>query len=236
MAELRRVAIGVTGLLLLVLVWGGARVLFLSAPEPHLPAESSLRVAKIEGANAQEAIPQDLTTRPLFWHGRQPYQPPAVSAQASDQPEEVLEMEIDAVQLVGVLGAGDESGIIVTHAGSSRRLALDDEIEGWRFTGLSDEGAKFTSSGRTRLLTMEHAAVTAPQKKKDRSAADKSDRKAGKKSREEVRAETRAQQAERRKQASRKGSRRTARMTSVWGGPPKQAEPEKPAEDQAEEQ
>ncbi|NND66524.1 MAG: hypothetical protein HKN19_02955 [Halioglobus sp.] len=140
------------------------------------------------------------------------------------------------MQLVGVLGAGDESGIIVTHAGSSRRLALDEEIEGWRFIGLSDEGAKFSSSGRTRLLTMEHAAVSAPQKKKDRSSADESDKKAGKKSREEVRAEARAQKAERRKQASRNGSRRTARITSVWGGPPKQAEPEKSADDQAQEQ
>lgn len=231
-AQLRGVAIGVTGLLLLVLLWGGGRVLFLPAPEPHLPAESSLRVAGVAGAEQAQELATDLTERPLFWYGRKPYEPPAAEVVVSEAPEEVLEMAIDEVQLVGVLGAGDQSGIIVTHAGASRRLALDDEIEGWSFVGLSDDGARFASEGRTRVLTMEHAAPSAPPKRKDKSSADKSDKKAGKKSRDEDRTRKRAKKSESRTNEG--GSRQQPRMTSVWGGPPKKAEPEEPADDAAQ--
>lgn len=235
LAELRRVALGVTGLLVVVVAWGAGRVMLLSAPEPHLPAESSLHVAGVAGEDAAQALPDDLTSRPLFWYGRTPYEPPPQEAEVFEQPQEVLEMEIDEVQLVGILGAGDQSGIIVSHAGASRRLALDDEIEGWRFVGLSAEGAEFTSLGRTRVLTMEHAAPPAPAKKKSADKAAKSDKKAEKAARSESRAQRRAREAEDRARDRVRPERRKSRMTSVWGGPPQQAEPEQDGDDKPEE-
>ena len=231
-AELRRLALGVTGLLVLVVLWGAGRVLFLSPPEPHLPAASSLNVVGVMGADAGEQLPPDFTARPLFFYGRRPYEPPEQEEEVVELVEEVPEMEIDEVRLVGVLGAGDQSGIIVSHAGSSRRLKLDDEIEGWRFVGLAEGGAEFTSLGRTRVLTMEHAAPRAAGRKKAKSRAEKSGKKDNKKDDEKAKEEERAKKrAERREESrSRESGRRDRRspgMTSVWGGPPKKAEPEK---------
>ncbi len=78
--QLRKIALGLTALVLLQLVWGGARLLLESDLEPILPAESSLQVDDIRyGAGLSEELSQDIVSRPVFWQGRQAYTPPAAS-------------------------------------------------------------------------------------------------------------------------------------------------------------
>ena len=236
MEELRRSAVGVTGLLALVVLWGAGRVLFLSPPEPLPPAESSLNVAGVFGGDASAALPSDLTTRPLFWYGRKPYEPPVQVTDESAVEERTVELEIDKVALVGKLGAGKQSGIIVTYAGAAQRLKLDDEIEGWRFVGLTDEGAEFKSAGRTRVLTMDHAAPPVPPKRPKERSAQKRGQKAETRANTAERKVQRTKQAESRKSASARRNPRQAGMTSIWGGPPKAPEPEQKQGDEAKDQ
>ena len=198
----------------------------------------SIRSSIIGRDHELERAPVDPTGARSAYRGASgaAFEPPAQDVAAVDVQEEQIEMEIDKVQLVGILGAGDQSGIIITHAGASRRLQLDEEIEGWRFIGLSEDGAQFTSLGRTRVLSMEHAAPRAPAKKKTKDSAEKSAKKADKKAKDQDREKKRAQRAESRTRDNGRRDRRSPGMTSVWGGPPKQAAPEKKEDKQKTEE
>jgi len=226
MDDLRRLALGVTGLLVLVVLWGAGRVLLLSPPEPLPPAESSLNIAGVFGDDAGSAQPTDLTARPLFWFGRKRYVPPVQVADETAVEERVVEVEIDKATLVGKLGAGRESSIIVTYGGASQRLKLNDELEGWRFVGLTDEGAEFKSAGRTRVLTMDHASPAAPPKAAKKPAARKNTKDAETVAKSDERRAQRTKTTENRRSTSVRRNPRQGGTTSVWGGRPKAPEPE----------
>lgn len=226
MDELRRLALGVTGLLVLVVLWGAGRVLLLSPPEPLPPAESSLNVAGVFGDDAGSAQPTDLTARPLFWYGRKRYVPPVQATEEAAVEERVVEVEIDKATLVGKLGAGRESSIIVTYGGASQRLKLNDKLEGWRFVGLTDEGAEFKSEGRTRVLTMDHASPAPPPRAAKKPAAGNNARNAEAVAKSDERQAQRTKTTANRTSTSVRRNPRQGGTTSVWGGRPKAPEPE----------
>jgi hypothetical protein len=156
-AQLRKVALGLTALVLLLVVWGGARLLLKSEPEPIVPAKASLQVDELKfGTSLNEELPGDIVSRPVFWQGRQPYTPDeTVAESAPEKPQR--NSNIDAVALQGVYTVGDKSGVIVAYKDERRRLQLDESIAGWTFTMLNGAGAVFENGGERKELPLEHA-------------------------------------------------------------------------------
>lgn len=162
-SQLRGVALILAVLLLLQLLWSGARLLLFSDPDPITPADSALRVEApgYPAFDEEDEAAQDFVTRPLFWAGREAYQPPV----AEDTPEPVQPARpagpIKGLHLLGVYAAGANSGIIVAHEGERKRLRIDDEVAGWTFSMMSADGAIFESGEETRVLQLKHAAPPA---------------------------------------------------------------------------
>ncbi len=164
-SQLRKVAIGLTAMLGLLVLWSAVRFTLLSEPEAITPAVSSLRVASV-GYNElpDEEAGDELTARPLFWQGRQQHMPVI----AGDKPM-IVEAQPDKsgikdVQLVGVYSAGKQSGIIVLNKGDRQRVKLRESLGNWTFSMMSADGAIFESGDETRVLELQHA-LPAGQKK-----------------------------------------------------------------------
>ena len=172
-SRLRGIALVLTAILLLQLVWSGARLLLLSEPEPIAPAASALQIEPPGyRPDVSEGQTPELVSRPLFWPGRQAFVPPQPS---EPQPEPVPEPEpevddsaIEELKLLGVYAAGPKSGIIVSDGEERRRLSINDAIEGWKFTLMSADGAIFEKGNESRLLRLEHALPAAPKADKAR--------------------------------------------------------------------
>jgi hypothetical protein len=162
--QLRKIAMVLTVVVALQLVWGGARLLLVSEPEPVLPAEASLQVEDVRFAAAlSEEQSQDLVSRPVFWQGRQPYTAPA--AGATGEPEKrPRNSEINSVALQGVYAAGDKSGVIVSYKDERHRLEPEESVAGWTFTVLNGTGAVFTYGNERQELLLQHA-LSAPAPK-----------------------------------------------------------------------
>lgn len=153
----QRLALALTAVLALQLVWSGARVLLKSEPDPILPAEASLRVNDIRyGDEADEALSSDLVSRPVFWRDRQPYVPSDEAADTSPAEQARGSKAIDELELHGVY-TGATPGIIITFRNERRRLKLNESIEDWTFTMFSPDGAIFESGSDIRTIGLEHA-------------------------------------------------------------------------------
>jgi hypothetical protein len=168
--QLRKIALALTAVILLQLVWSGARLLLLSDPEPILPAEASLQVEEIRYVAALgEEQSQDIVSRPVFWQGRQAYTPPA-DGDIGEQKKAPRNSEIDGVALRGVYAAGSKSGVIVSYKDERRRLQPEQAIAGWTFAALNGTGAVFTYGDESKELPLEHAvSVPAPKEKREKA-------------------------------------------------------------------
>ena len=168
--QVRRFALGLSALLALQLVWGGARLALQSDPEPIAPAITSLQ---LEAASAQadgsEERTQDFVSRPLFWPGREAF---VVSEKQVAQQEKTPEKAavFPGLKLVGVYSAGPNSGIIVFHKGTRKRLRIGEELDGWSFSMMSADGAVFESGDEVRAMNLEHA-LPPPKAKKPEPGA-----------------------------------------------------------------
>jgi hypothetical protein len=162
--RLFKVAAVLTAILIFVLLAGGARLLFLSQPEPIAPASSTLKVEGIRGSmtGAEEELPTDLVDRPIFWLGRKPFEAAGEEVEVVRDTLPVGDDDLDNVRLVGVIGDGSNSSVIVTYQGKNHRLKLDDEIAGWTFAMFSPQGAMFENGGQRQPLELQHAKPTAP--------------------------------------------------------------------------
>lgn len=154
--RLRQVALVLAGLLVLQVLYAGITLVFRGEPEPIPPAASTLEVGssayRTPGPDGQGA---DIVARPLFWAGRQPHEAapapePVVAAPAQPAP-------LKDIKLLGVYSAGPNSGIIVSLEGERRRLQIDDEVDGWTFSMMSDDGAIFANGASSTELRLEHA-------------------------------------------------------------------------------
>jgi len=155
--QLRKLAVGLTVVVVLLLVWSAARSLLLADPEPILPAEASLRVDRLSlPSPADEALSQSLAARPLFWQNRQPYVPPVDSGEEIAQVNSGGSGAIDSVLLQGVY-TGAKPGIIISYKGERRRLSVGDAVEDWEFTMMSPDSVIFESGSDSRTLSLEHA-------------------------------------------------------------------------------
>lgn len=167
-SKLRNVALVLTAIVLLQLIWGGVKLLLTSDPEPTAPAEGSLQVDEIyQSAQLSEELSQSLDARPVFWQGREKFVPDT-GARNKREERAPRNSNIDDVALQGTYSAGDKSGVIVSYKDERRRLQRDEAIAGWTFTLLSDEGATFESGRDTKVLPLEHAKSVPVARKKER--------------------------------------------------------------------
>lgn len=169
--QLRKIALVLTAVVLLQLVWSGARLLLKSDPEPILPAEASLQIEEIRYVAAlDEAQSQDIASRPVFWRGREAYTPAADSGDAEKPVEPPRNSDIDGVALQGVYAAGATSGVIVSYKDERHRLRPEESVAGWTFSMLNGNGAVFTYGSESKELVLEHAlSAPAPKEKHEKS-------------------------------------------------------------------
>lgn len=164
--QLRKIALVLTVLVVLLLLWSGARSLLLSAPAPILPAEASLRVDRLSLPPVEdEELYPPLAARPVFWPNRQPYVPPADSGDEIAPVQEGGRSAIDNIVLHGVY-SGAKPGIIISYNGERRRLSRGDSIENWELTLMSTDSVIFESGSESRTLNLEHAQPAVPASKR----------------------------------------------------------------------
>ena len=171
--QLRKVALVLTGAVVLVAFWSGASLLLLSEPEPILPAAASLQVDEVKYAaplSAEES--REMVARPIFWQGREVYTPPAAAPKKNKAGKQKKNTDIDDVELHGMYAADGVSGVIVSYKNERQRLQLDESVAGWTFTMLSDAGAVFENGEDVRELPLEHA-TPAPSKKQNKEKKEK---------------------------------------------------------------
>jgi len=184
--RLRNVALTLTAIVLLQWIWGGARLLMTAEPEPTLPAEASLQVDEIrQSTQLSDEMSQSLAASPVFWQGREKFVPNLESNGAPEPVRAPRNTNIDDVALHGTYSAGDKSGVIISYKDERRRLQRDEEVAGWTFTMLGDDGAVFESGEESKVLALEHAkSVPMPKRAREPEPApedakkeDKSDKK-----------------------------------------------------------
>jgi hypothetical protein len=165
--QLRQVALGLTALFAVQLLWSGMRLALQSDPEPIAPALATLQRQDIlQGAGGEPG--GEFVSRPLFWPGRETYQPsPGEPLPVEQQTRQVKELK--NMKLRGVYAAGENSGIIVEYKDVQRRLKIDDTIDGWTFTMMSTEGAIFENGEESRVLELQHV-IPAREGQRQRNA------------------------------------------------------------------
>jgi hypothetical protein len=167
--QLRKLALILTAILVLQLLWSGLRLLLTSEPDPIYPAEASLRVDGIlYAAQPGGELSRALVSRPLFWQDRSAYVP-----ETHEEIEEPVDSRgseaINQVKLQGVYNTGTVPGIIISYGEERRRMRLGESVEGWKFIQLLPEGAVFRSGEEKRTLDLEHA-LSGPKPVEDTAA------------------------------------------------------------------
>lgn len=157
--RVKAVALLLTAILVLQVLWGLGAWLMMSQPDPVLPAPDSLTVVGIDRSaldvDGTEGV--SMVSRPLFWPGREPYVPPEGVEEVVAVAQKGGRTSLDKSRLLGVYSAGERRGIILEHQGERLRLMMDEMIDGWTLAMLSADGAIFDKDGDSRTLRMEHA-------------------------------------------------------------------------------
>lgn len=154
-----------TALLLLQLLWGVGRLVFLSEPEPVLPADAVLLASYVKHREpAPEA--REIVDRPLFWRGRKAfaYEPPADVVE--ENPAQPGSANIQKVKLLGAY-SGATPGVIVAFNGKRQRVSINESLEGWTLRSVNANQAVFENGDSSHTVDLQHASPTAslaPQK------------------------------------------------------------------------
>lgn len=143
--ELLLLCLGI--LVILQLFWMGLRAAVPGIIGVVLPATDSLMVQEV--ANAGLITAQDslvLQSRPLFWGSRRPIEA-APAPRAKDRVSVLPAGGLKNLRVLGVYGAGDAGGAIVTYKGDQRRLVVGDVVDGWTLVRVG-HGEAVWSSGK----------------------------------------------------------------------------------------
>lgn len=164
--SLRQLAVLVTVLLALQLLWSVFSWIRLAPPDPISPAHSVLQFDGTDDENGaltgqEDAVAveplQNLSARPLFWAGRMPFVPLLENEATAEQVKPRGRSSIQDAKLLGVYGAGNHRGIIVSLAGERRRILMGQEVDGWTLSMLAADGAIFENGSQTTTIDLEHA-------------------------------------------------------------------------------
>ena len=156
--RLKNAVYAVTGLLLVLAVWGGVRLLFLSEPEPVAPAAASLQVEVVKYPESSVEANGEIVQRPLFWQGRRPPESNLLIeiVDANAEAGADADNELEKIKLLGVYG-GDTPGVIILYEGKQQRVALNESVAGWTLLDVIPDGAMFNSGQGFKVLDLKHA-------------------------------------------------------------------------------
>lgn len=146
------VVIVLAAVLVLQLVWAGARILLADKVTPVAPVADSLLVAEVprpQLVSADESAA--VQARPLFWAERRPSDviastaAEAAAAAAAENAQAGPKMK--DVTLLGVFGSGKTGGAIVAVKGKQERIAVGDQVQDWQLQEIAANRAVFVSGG-----------------------------------------------------------------------------------------
>lgn len=147
------------------LILAAVLVIGKKRPEPLPLSPSALRSVTMALPQVDGAPGGALVARPLFWEARRPYNAPeAVVEEEAPQPSGPT--VVDDMELVGIIAAGTQSGIIVRIRGQRQRIFQGEEVEGWELSTVGPVEAVFQGVGRdgevveSRLRLEHHGSST----------------------------------------------------------------------------
>ena len=153
--KLKLAAIGLSGLLILQLLWGGARLLLVSEPDPVAPVGSALQSGLINYRAPAPTAASEVIGRPLFWQGRKAFVYDPSFDTVEDGSGVPASDDINKMKLVGIY-SGDNSGVIVMLRGKRHRVSVNESLEGWTLSLMSTDEAVFENGGESRTIELQH--------------------------------------------------------------------------------
>ena len=147
------VALILTAIFILQLLYSVARLIMPAQPESVLPAPDTLVVSELKrfGALLDEQR-ADLRARPVFWASRRTIADsvgPVVAVAPVSKPK-AKKSELDKIKLLGIFGVGDSSGIIALVEGKKKRILRGDKMVGWTLESINGGHAVFTNGGQSQ--------------------------------------------------------------------------------------
>ncbi len=143
------VLLSLSGALFLLALYLLLRIVMATSIEPIAPTSDSVRVAALAESEAPTAEARGrLLARPLFWVERRPTTAPtdaAVIAEAEAEAARKAAPLMKNVTLHGVYGSGEAGGVILSVEQRQLRLAVGEEIEGWRLERVTGDSAVFVN-------------------------------------------------------------------------------------------
>jgi hypothetical protein len=155
------VALVLTVVLIVQVLYGALRLSVLSEPESIAPALDVMIDSEplaIELVSAE--LSEELRARPLFWPSRRVRVDNTESASV-EQKTPAPETEIDKLKLVGVFGAGESGGIIALVEGKKRRILVGEVVEGWSLDSVTRNEAVFADESRRKTLILKPQEIVA---------------------------------------------------------------------------
>ena len=148
-------AVVLTLLLFLQLLYSALRLSVLSEPEPIAPASDVMSISDpmvVEMVSAE--LSEELRTRPLFWSSRRvQVSEPGVSSQVKKAA--ASKSKLGKIKLVGIFGGGESAGIIALVNGKKRRILLGENVEGWSLDSVARNEAVFADGARRETLILQ---------------------------------------------------------------------------------
>jgi hypothetical protein len=149
------VAVVLTSLLLLQLLYSALRLSVLSEPESIAPASDVMAVSDrmaVEVVSAE--LSEELRARPLFWSSRRvQVSEPVASSQVKTAA--ASKSKLDKIKLVGIFGGGESAGIIALVNGNKRRILLGESVEGWSLDSVARNEVVFADGARRETLILQ---------------------------------------------------------------------------------
>lgn len=153
-------------LLALQLIYSFLRLLFLSAPEPIIPAAESLAFSDVISVQIVSAVESnEIVARPLFWPSRRPLDAVAIVEEAIDDGK--LSTELASVSLTGVFGGGESAGIIAVVDDKKHRVLVGGKLFDWTLDSMGLDHAVFVRAGKKERLELKSVVKSTKKIKRD---------------------------------------------------------------------
>jgi hypothetical protein len=149
-----------SALLALVLTWmwitpqGHQRQFIWQAPAPKEVDFKSVLPAHLQVAAVENSRLVAMQERPAFAMTRRPPPPPAPAS--VPPPVDVL----SNAKVTGIYSGAGGTGVVLNLGGKSRRVRVNENVDGWVLTAIEGRNATFASGGQSRSLPLGRAALT----------------------------------------------------------------------------
>ncbi len=147
-------------LLLATLLWlwftpqGKLRNVHWQEPAPRPADFSSGLPVKAQVAQIENSRLVALMDRPLFALTRRP--PPPPPPPPVPPPVDTL----STARVVAVYAGSGAGGVVLNLGGRSRRVRLNESVDGWQLKSIDGRSVTFIAGGQTRVLSLGRAALT----------------------------------------------------------------------------